>query len=77
MCGRYYVDYEMINEMEKLVGSINEKFKQKLSGDVYPSQYAVVMTGKRSRYGYQLQEMRWGFPQYQKKGLLMNSRVFS
>ncbi|MCI5868433.1 MAG: hypothetical protein MR224_02845 [Dorea sp.] len=46
MCGRYYVDYEMINEMEKLVGSINEKFKQKLSGDVYPSQYAVVMTGR-------------------------------
>lgn len=73
MCGRYYVDDDTAREIEKVVRSIDSKVKIEKSGDVYPSQSAAVLTGKKSALS--AEQMYWGFPQYQKKGLLINARA--
>lgn len=43
------------------------------SGDVFPSQNALVITGKYERPD--MEEMTWGFPQRQRKQLLINARA--
>ena len=73
MCGRYYVDDDTTRKMEKLVREVDVRLKNRRAGDVYPSQGAAVMTGRVP--GFKLEEMNWGFPQYQKKGLLINARA--
>lgn len=75
MCGRYYVDDETAREIEKVVREVDEKLRKEKMGDIYPSQAAAVLTGKLS--GLKAEEMNWGFPQYQKKGLLINARAES
>lgn len=71
MCGRYYVDEETANEIEKIVRQADVN----LSGarDIFPSQSAAVITGKNSCLT--VNRMIWGFPKYDKKGLLINARA--
>ncbi len=73
MCGRYYVDDETAREIEKVVREIDRKLKVVHTGDVYPSQAAAVLTGKME--GLKAEQMNWGFPGYQRKGLLINARA--
>ncbi len=73
MCGRYYVDDETVREIERVVREIDGKVKSVCAGDVYPSQAAAVLTGKAKSLKAEL--MNWGFPGYQKKGLLINARA--
>lgn len=73
MCGRYYVDDETAHEIERIVRQVDAKIKKERLGDVFPSQRASVITGRNS--GLLAEEMNWGFPQYQKKGLLINARA--
>lgn len=75
MCGRYYVDDETAREIEKVVREVDAALRKKRIGDVYPSQPATVLTGRMP--GLKAEEMNWGFPQYQKKGLLINARAES
>ncbi len=73
MCGRYYADDETVREIEKIIQQTDANLQKKKRGDIYPSQDATVLIGKGS--GLRLQEMKWGFPQYHKKGLLINARA--
>jgi len=73
MCGRYYVDNETAREIEKVVRKVEAGIKLRNTGDVYPSQAAPVLTGKCA--ALTVETMNWGFPQYQKKGLLINARA--
>lgn len=73
MCGRYYMDNETVKELEKVVREIDAALGRAGTGDVYPSQSGVVLTGKTP--GLKAEMMHWGFPQYQKKGLLINARA--
>ncbi len=73
MCGRYYVDDETAREIEKVVREIDRKLKDVHTGDVYPSQAAAVLTGKLE--GLRVEQMNWGFPGYQRKGMLINARA--
>ena len=73
MCGRYYVDDDTAREIERVVREVDSKLRKERIGDVYPSQTAPVITGKVS--GLLAEEMHWGFPQFQKKGLLINARA--
>ena len=70
MCSRYYIDEEMAGEVEKALGV---KMKVKNAGDIYPSQPAIVLTGRSQ--SLQKEEMIWGFPQYQKSGVVINARA--
>lgn len=71
MCGRYSVD-NITEEIEKSVCKLDGKVKKKYTGDVLPSRSAVVITGRKPFLT--AEEMVWGFPQYQKNGLLINAR---
>lgn len=73
MCGRYYVDREMLKDIESIVRRIDANIRNLQSGDRYPSQPAAVITGREP--GLCAERMIWGFPGYQKKGLLINARA--
>lgn len=73
MCGRYYIDNGVMDEIEKVVYALSEDLCRPEAGDVCPSQAAIVLTGKRA--GLSAEKMRWGFPQYHQKGLLINARA--
>lgn len=73
MCGRYYIDDDTSREIEKVVREVDEKLRRGRKGDICPSQSAAVLTGRKPYLT--VEEMAWGFPQYQKKGLLINARA--
>ncbi len=73
MCGRYYVNHSVFDEMKKLVHDMRTDRGVQETGDIYPSQKAVVLTG--NGMGLCAEEMRWGFPQYHQKGLFINARA--
>lgn len=73
MCGRYYVDDDTAREIEKIVKELDRKHRGRLSGDIHPSEISTVLTGRQTALSAEL--MRWGFPQYQRKGLLINARA--
>lgn len=73
MCGRYYVDDETAREIERIVRTIGTEVKNQKTGDIYPSQTATVLTGNLQRLS--ARTMYWGFPQYNRKGLLINARA--
>ena len=88
MCGRFYVDEGTAREIEQVIRSVDLQIQKMRTGDIYPSQSAGILAC-RSRQknpllagpaaekspALELTEMHWGFPQYQKKGLLINARA--
>ena len=74
MCGRYYVDEDTEKEIRKVIQDLDRKLALE-AGDVHPSEQAVVLTGKCPRLG--VDRMQWGFPQRDRKGLLINARAES
>lgn len=73
MCGRYYVDDETAREIEKIVEEIEGKVRRtSLTGDIYPTQEAPVLVRKNQKVSLRWQ--RWGFPRWNKKGVIFNSR---
>lgn len=75
MCGRYYVDDEMIREIEQIVRQMDSGLKDRKSGDVYPSQASAIIKGTEGWLDAGL--MCWGFPQSsaERKRLLINARA--
>lgn len=73
MCGRYYIDDEAVREIEKLVRYVDKKLGQQKIGDIHPSENALVLTGGKADFPIEL--MHWGFPKYQRQGLLINARA--
>lgn len=87
MCGRFYVDEGTAKEIERVIRGADLRMQKMRTGDICPSQPASILAG-HSRQGplasdcaalnlpeFELKEMNWGFPQYQKKGLLINARA--
>ena len=79
MCGRYYVDDDTVEEMEKVIRLVNAKVNGKLPvmedihrGDVRPSEVAPVLL-KRGNILAICNE-RWGFPGKEGKTLVINAR---
>ncbi|WP_099467813.1 SOS response-associated peptidase [Konateibacter massiliensis] len=73
MCGRYYVDDNTAKEIERLLQKLDNRLKvAHKSGDVYPTNSAMIVKGENEKLI--LDEMIWGFPQYQKKGVIFNTR---
>lgn len=78
MCGRYYVDDETAREMERIVRGLDRKQEQRnlgKAGDVCPSQEAAVI--REGADELCTEQMRWGFPRFDGKGLLINARAES
>lgn len=79
MCGRFYVDEATEREIERVIRGVDLQIQKMRTGDIYPSQTAGILAfgcrKKNGLAGFGLKEMHWGFPQYQKKGLLINARA--
>ena len=73
MCGRYYVDEETAREIEKLVRDLDRRLKMERTGDVFPSQNAMILKGEGNHLA--AEQMRWGFPGFEKGKLLINARA--
>ena len=73
MCGRYYVDDETSREIEKLVRDLDRRLKMERTGDVFPSQNAMILKGEGNHLA--AEQMRWGFPGFEKGKLLINARA--
>ena len=71
MCGRYYIDDDTAREIEKLVHEVEQKIYGD-NRDIHPSESAPVLTGKKACLS--VERMKWGFPQYHGKGLIINAR---
>lgn len=79
MCGRYYVDDDTAEEIEKVIRLVDAKVNGKLpvmehihKGDVRPSEVAPVLL-KRGNILTICNE-RWGFPGKEGKTLVINAR---
>ncbi len=88
MCGRFYVDEGTAKEIERVIRGVDLRIQKMRTGDIYPSQPAGILTchsrqknplsadpAAENPLALELKEMHWGFPQYQKKGLLINARA--
>lgn len=76
MCGRYYIDENAMNKVKELLQETDTSWKlctEKNTGDVHPSEKALVLTGKGPHLSAEW--MQWGFPQKDGKGLLINARA--
>lgn len=72
MCGRYYISEDMAGEIQKLVRNVDERLAMCRSGDVCPSSMATVLLQSGNRLA--AADMRWGFPGYDGKSLIINGR---
>lgn len=73
MCGRYYVDDETAREIEKIVRDLDKKLQIERSGDIRPSDAALVLSQREQHLT--AERMNWGFPGFQGTGLLINARA--
>lgn len=73
MCGRYYVDDSVDDEIRRIVKKFDPRFRHGRTGDIHPSGEAAVVSGQgKELYA---SDMRWGFEQ--RGALLINARAES
>ena len=67
------MDEETAREIEKLVRDLDRRLKMERTGDVFPSQNAMILKGEGNHLA--AEQMRWGFPGFEKGKLLINARA--
>ena len=76
MCSRYYIDSEMIIEIEKTMPDIDSQIlQQHFSADIRPTDTVPVLEMAQS--GLQISLCKWGYPLAKGKNLVINARVES
>ncbi|MCD8021601.1 MAG: SOS response-associated peptidase [Lachnospiraceae bacterium] len=73
MCSRYYIDNDTLDEVSGLLAGRKSSRLNWTARDVHPGETAPIIMKKNT--GLQLDEMKWGFPQYSGKGLFINARA--
>lgn len=74
MCGRYYIDPDMMDEMQKIVpGAKREIWEGKEKQDIYPTNTVPVI--EKTEEGLKMSRFKWGYPGIQGKGVLINARA--
>ena len=74
MCGRYYIDSDMADEMEKVLHDIDRRIHQEhFLGDIRPTDVAPVI--EQSDLGLKLNTSIWGYPLSKGKNPVINARV--
>lgn len=72
MCGRYYIDSDMADEIEKVVHDIDQRIRQEhFAGDIFPTNVAPII--EKSEHGLKLDVCKWGYPLSQGKNLVINA----
>ena len=76
MCGRYYIDSDMSDEIKRIVQNIDSRMMQEqFIGDIHPNDLAPVIEMKNRRLKWNI--CRWGYPLSKGKNLVINARVES
>lgn len=76
MCGRYYIDPDMADEIEKVVHKIDQRIRQKhFAGDIFPTNVAPII--EKSEQGLKLNVCKRGYTLSQGKNLVINARTES
>ncbi len=82
MCSRYYIDGEIVREIEKSIQLTDENIRKRISvnfnvqtKDIHPTEIAPVLTASDS--GIECSMKRWGFPGFQEKQVIFNARCES
>ncbi|MCD8076740.1 MAG: SOS response-associated peptidase [Lachnospiraceae bacterium] len=73
MCSRYYIDDDTPDEVSGLLAGRKSSGLNWTARDVHPGEVAPIIMKKNAEL--QLDEMKWGFPQYSGKGLFINARA--
>ena len=74
MCGRYNFTVEQSEEIQEILEKLNAKFQGKKAreGEIFPTNTVPIMREEKGEispvFGH------WGFPMYQKKGVIINAR---
>lgn len=72
MCGRYYVDDEVIADIRRIVKHVDERIRLMPGGERCPSQTAPIILNKDQEIAAEL--CPWGFPNFAGKGVIFNAR---
>ena len=76
MCGRYYIDSDMPEEIETVVRYVDQRIRKKqFSGDIRPTEFAPVI--EKSERGLKLDVCKWGYPLAKGNNLVINARTES
>ena len=59
------MDDETAREIEKLVRDLDRRLKMERTGDVFPSQNAMILKGEGNHLA--AEQMRWGFPGFRER----------
>lgn len=73
MCGRYFIDSEMMAEIGKITRNVEADLAVVSLGDIFPSNQAPVLRQKDKKVC--ISTMRWGFCLERKGSLLINARA--
>ena len=73
MCGRFYSDKEIAESILRMAGGTAREVNIPKTGDIYPSQQALILSGREP--DFYAETMHWGFPRFDRKGLLINARA--
>ena len=73
MCSRFYTDKQIAEQILQMAGSSAEGLTSAERGDVFPSQQTLIFSGREP--GFYAETMTWGFPRFDRKGLLINARA--
>jgi len=71
MCGRFYVPEKEMDEFAKLVSEVEQHLLKKY-GDIYPGDKVPIITNAKEKR--EVHAVKWGFPSWQGKGLIINAR---
>lgn len=74
MCGRYNFTVEESDEIREIIEKLNAKIKGKEArmGEVFPTNLAPILIKEENEVGPVWSS--WGFPKYNQKGVIINSR---
>lgn len=76
MCSRYYIDFVMADEIQKVVHDVDRRIRQDhFRGDIRPTDVAPVI--EQSDLGLKMNISRWGYPLSKGKSMVINARVES
>lgn len=71
MCGRYYIETDMTDEIEQIVRTVDRKIRQ-IRGDIFPGTPAPVIAVGED--GLEACVKRWGFTGFGRQKIIFNAR---
>lgn len=76
MCGRFYIDPEMYDEVQQVIKDLSKRYKEEKEAskkkDIYPTNTSLILYNKDGKLSDDF--VKWGFPKFNHKGIFINAR---